>query len=111
MRFSRGKYDPEVCEGFLKLRGESVTRGHNLKLFKTRSRLNLRARSFPHRSLDAWNCLPQQVVDAQNVLTFERRLDKFLDSQALKYDYQAQFKIPDTGNIMYDQDDLMSEAS
>ena len=113
------KYDQDVCKDFLKLREDSARRGHNLKLFKLRSNNNLRARSFPHRTVNVWNILPQEVVNAKNVLTFERRLDACLANQPMIYDYKAKFKFfnpkdIDTGsaiiNIEY-QDDLMPEAS
>ena len=36
-----------------------ATRGHPLKLFKRRSRVNVRANSFSMRVIDTWNSLPQ----------------------------------------------------
>ena len=106
------KYDPQVCADFLKLRGESVTRGHKSKLFKIRPDHNLRARSFPHRCVDVWNTLSQHVVDANKVITFESRLDRFLASQPMKFDYLAEFKFPGTGRTNNSVlDDLMPEVS
>ena len=44
------KYDPDVCEGFIKLRKDSITRGHlsSLKIFKHGCRLNVRKNCFPN---------------------------------------------------------------
>ena len=56
------KYDKEVAD-FVKLNhGESVTRGHSLKMFKERSRPDIRKYSFLQRSVDIWNSLPESVV-------------------------------------------------
>ena len=55
---------------------DSVTRGHNHKLKKKHNRLKLRSHSFSQRIVSAWNNLPQDVVDANSLLTFKCRLDK-----------------------------------
>ena len=52
-------------------------RGHSLKLFVNRSRLNCRKYFFSQRSVGEWNQLPQQVVDAPSVNAFKNRLDHF----------------------------------
>ena len=48
-----------------------TTRGHPLKLFKRRSRLNVRANSFSMRVIDNWNSLPTNVVLAPSVNIFK----------------------------------------
>ena len=54
--------------------------GHNLKLYKKSSRLELRKHSFSQRIVDHWNKLPDDVVvSAATISTFKRRLD--LDGQ------------------------------
>ena len=58
------------------MENDSITRGHNLKIFKERCRLNIRNNSFIFRSTDVWNSLPQSVVDAPSVQSFEVRIDK-----------------------------------
>ena len=52
-------------------------RGHSLKLYVNRSRLNCRKYFFSQRSVGEWNRLPQQVVDAPSVNAFKNRLDRF----------------------------------
>jgi len=53
-------------------------RGHNLKLSKQRANLDIRKYFFSQRTVNEWNQLPQEVVDAQSVNQFKNRLDKFL---------------------------------
>jgi hypothetical protein len=82
-----GKYDPEVSD-FIQIKGESSNRGHNYKIFKIRPRLNIRKYSFIHRSVDLWNNLPDSVVTANNIVTFESRLDRLWKDQPLYYNYK-----------------------
>ena len=53
----------------------SVTRGHNYKLVKPRSRLNIRKFSFGHRVVDHWNSLPWEVVNSVSLDQFKARID------------------------------------
>ena len=59
-------------------------RGHNLNIFKERCRLNIRKNSFIYRSTDVWNSLPQSVVDAPSVQSFEVRIDKLWKNHPIK---------------------------
>ena len=52
------------------------TRGHPFKLFKRRSRLNIRANSFSNRVVNSWNTLPENVVNAPSLNAFKSRLNK-----------------------------------
>ena len=63
---------------FFKLSGYSKVRGHTYKIVKNSFRLNVRKNFFSNRVLNAWNKLPQYVVDAETVNFFKARLDKFL---------------------------------
>ena len=54
----------------------TATRGHSLKLFKRRSRLQIRANYFSNRVVDTWNSLPESVVQAPSLNCFKRRLNK-----------------------------------
>ena len=78
------KYDPEVCDMF-ELREYGITRGHTKKIYKERSRLQIRQNSFKNRIVDIWNTLPQKVVDCKTVLSFERNLDKYWKDQDNKF--------------------------
>ena len=50
------------------------TRGHPLKLFKTRGRIDARKFSFALRVITPWNNLPSSVVMAPSVQSFKRQL-------------------------------------
>ena len=52
------------------------TRGHELKLYTRRSRLELRKNFFIQRVVAHWNKLPESVVMAETVNTFKNRLDR-----------------------------------
>ena len=85
-----GKYDSSVMSNFVTLReNDSITRGHNLKIFKERCRLNIQKNSFIYRSTDVWNSLPQSVVDAPSVQSFEVRIDKLWKNHPIKNDFTA----------------------
>jgi hypothetical protein len=61
---------------------KSVTdhlRGHSLKLFKLRSRIDVRKFSFSQRIVDTWNRLPEQIVRAPSLDTFKNRVDNWMD--------------------------------
>ena len=62
---------------FFKLSGDSKVRGHTYKIVKNSFRLDVRNNFFSNRVVDAWNELPQYVVDAETVHSFKSRLDKF----------------------------------
>ena len=47
------------------------------------------ANSFYYRIVDLWNRLPGEVVSAQTLNTFKKRLDTHWKHDPLKYDYSA----------------------
>jgi ribonucleases P/MRP protein subunit RPP40 len=62
---------------FFEMSGVHRTRGHNCRLIKKRSKLDIRKYFFSQRVVNSWNVLPQEVVDATSVNAFKNRLDKF----------------------------------
>ena len=62
---------------FFKLSEDSKVRGHTYKIVKNNFRLDVRKNFFSNRVVDAWNELPQYVVDAETGNSFKARLDKF----------------------------------
>ena len=54
----------------------TTTRGHQLKLEKGRSRLDVRKHFFTQRVVNLWNALPVNLVSAPTVNAFKNRLDK-----------------------------------
>jgi hypothetical protein len=51
-------------------------RGHSDKLFKSRSRLNIRKNFFSQRVVNPWNALPQDTINAHSTNEFKNGLDK-----------------------------------
>ena len=51
------------------------SRGHSKKLFKKRLKKDVRKYSFPHRAIDQWNALPEEVVCANNIHKFKEKYD------------------------------------
>ena len=55
----------------------SRTRGHSRKIRKSQCVGDTRKYSFPHRVVDVWNGLSEEVVTATSVHNFKERLDKW----------------------------------
>ena len=53
---------------------QRALRGHPLKIFKERSRTEVRKNYFSNRMVDKWNALPEEVVLAPSLNTFKRKL-------------------------------------
>ncbi|KAJ8045519.1 hypothetical protein HOLleu_08544 [Holothuria leucospilota] len=62
---------------YLKVQCDSRVRGHCKKLVKCFARLNIRKFSFSHRVVNAWNSLPEWVVNSTSVHCFKVNIDKF----------------------------------
>ena len=62
---------------FFKL-AESNTRGHELKLYKSRPRLDIRKYAYSQRTINYWNDLPKEIVRAESVNMFKNGVDKYL---------------------------------
>ena len=54
---------------------ESATRGHNLKLRKSKATKLPRIRAFSNRVIDDWNELPSKVVNTLSTNSFKAELD------------------------------------
>jgi ribonuclease P/MRP protein subunit RPP40 len=54
------------------------TRGHNWKIFKKLSKLDIRKYSFTQRVVNYWNDLPENVVSATSINIFKNRLDDYM---------------------------------
>ena len=70
-------FDKVDYNKFFKINPRNITRGHSLKLNKSRSRRDIRKNFFSQRVINSWNKLPQNVIDADSVNTFKNRLDDF----------------------------------
>jgi len=57
-------YPPCLRQHFLKLRSDTRTRGHSLKLIKKQSNKDLRLHFFSERMVNRWNKLTTSVLEA-----------------------------------------------
>ena len=53
------------------------TRGHQFKLYKPHSRLDIRKNFFSQRVITRWNKLPAEVVDVKTVNDFKIKIDEY----------------------------------
>ena len=63
---------------FLEIEESKITRGHNFTLVKKQSRLCVRMFSFSQRTINVWNKLSTECVNASSVNMFKNRIDKYL---------------------------------
>ena len=63
---------------FFKLKEDSVTRGHKAALVKPYCRLNKRKLSFSQRTINDWNNLSHDCVNASSVNMFKNKIDNYL---------------------------------
>ena len=83
-----GFYDVDVVPIILR-NYNTRTRGNDLKLLHSRSRLDVRKYSFSSRIVGLWNMLPNWVVLSETVNGFKNNLDKCWGSQDLYYNWEA----------------------
>ena len=81
-------YDSRVTN-FLSKSKFSTTRGHNFKLFVQHANFNIRKWFFSICIVDIWNRLLSNVVNASNVMCFEKRRDKCCADLRIKFDHEA----------------------
>ncbi|MPC85800.1 hypothetical protein E2C01_080596 [Portunus trituberculatus] len=56
--------------------GDRQTIGHSKKIMKNQCHRNIKKLSFPHRTVDIWNRLSEEIVTAESVCKFKEKLDK-----------------------------------
>ena len=61
-------------------------RGHSKKLYISGSNKDIRKYSFCQRVVKIWNNLPEEVISANTMITFEKRLDHFWKNQPVKFE-------------------------
>ena len=60
---------------------ERATRGHGKKLKKGACRRDIKKYSFPYRTVDVWNALDREVVEAVTIHNFKMKLDNFWEER------------------------------
>ena len=68
---------------FFKLKEDSMTRGHKAALVKPYCRLNKRKFSFSQRTINDWNHLSHDCVNASSVNMFKNIIDNYLARGAI----------------------------
>ena len=63
---------------FFEIKESKITRGHNYKLVKKQSRLDVRKYSFSQRTINVWNNISTDCVHASSVNMFKNKIDKYL---------------------------------
>ena len=63
---------------------ESITRVHRFKMRGARFKGDEQGRYFTQRLVGAWNLLPGEVVEADTVVTFKGRLDKYMNRMGIE---------------------------
>ena len=71
---------------FFTFSDNSITRGHNRKIFKPNSNCNIRSNSFSLRIINDWNSLPQEAVDCETINSFKTILKRFWADHPERYD-------------------------
>ena len=61
---------------FFEIKESKITRGHTL--VKKQSRLDVRKYSFSQRTINVWNDLSPDCVQASSVSMFKNKIDKYL---------------------------------
>ena len=84
---------------FFTLADYSRTRGHKLKMVKSRSNLRVRHSFLTQSICDIWNALPPYVVESKTINQFKNGLEKCMSDPRLKfapYDIFKNIKLRDT---------------
>ena len=62
----------------------SIAQGHRLKVRGGKFKRDVRGRFFTQRVVNAWNTLPEEVVEADSVTTFKKHLDRYVNRQKIE---------------------------
>jgi hypothetical protein len=82
------KYNSHLAQEILTVNRRG-TRHNDRNVQVKFAHLNIRKNAFSNRIPKYWNTLPQHVVSAENVTTFEARLDRHWSNMPLKFNYKS----------------------
>ena len=68
---------------------DTRTRRNSCKLLVERSKLDIRKFSFCSRIVNAWNSLPNEVIQCASINSFKSNLDKWWKNKDVYYDYES----------------------
>ena len=71
-------YENIDCNFRFEMKESKITREHNFTLVKKQSRLDVRKFSFSQRTINVWNTLSEECVQASSVNMFNNRIDMYL---------------------------------
>lgn len=86
-------YDSKVSEGLLPEVHSTTTRGNERKLQKRGFKKDIRKYSFTQRVVNTWNDLPNSVIQAKTIKSFEAKLDKYWENQDMLYDHKVDLEM------------------
>ena len=72
---------------FFRMNTGSITRGKEEKIYKERSRLEIRRNFFSQRVVNVWNSLPSSVRHSETVPQLKRKIDKHFEKDGLSILY------------------------
>ena len=70
---------------FFTLSTSTATRGHNYKLYKSHAKCQSRINFFANRTVNLWNSLPENIVNADSVNSFKNALDSYFTSSCYNF--------------------------
>ena len=70
---------------FFKYRADNGTRGHSWALAKERCKLDIRKYAFSQRTINEWNRLPGECVNATSVNMFKNKIDNYFKRSGYVY--------------------------
>ena len=81
-------YESLIAPVILK-NNDTRTRGNSYKLLVERSKLDIRKFSFCSRIVNAWNSLPNEVIQSASINGFKTNLDRWWKNKDIYYDYES----------------------
>ena len=81
-------YDQKVAAGLLQYQSGTTTT-NTKKLVRERTTRDIRHHFFTVKATKIWNELPERIVTAPTINTFNNRLDKLWTNHPLKFDFSA----------------------
>ena len=81
---NKDSYDKSLPPVFIK--PNNGLRGHSQKLSLPRPKKDIRKYNFTNRVIEAWNDLPDYVINSKDIKIFEKKLDTYWSDRTIKYD-------------------------